>query len=731
MSKMHISKTALLICILFFICSSLGLAFENRLVVPLPDCGVTLAKDTYGDTVFKGAVLGGVSGNPALPVQNITLLLPPNTALDTVKTTVENPVYEIIPGTWEVKPVPPETASLGKPEWPAGATIIDGRNIEVYRTNQFFPINNLGRCSTGYQRSWCLAQLQIFPYQYNPSTKVLRRLTGGNLVVTFNKTDKTNTLDPLSQSLRGELSRRVLNFEDMLPLYQYDAINSSTNVKPGYVIITTRAIQNASQQLNKFIDEKTANGFDVRICTESTWGGGTGNTAADNIRAWLQANYISHNIKYVLLIGNPHPETGDIPMKMCYPRQPGEDYNECPTDLYYADLTGNWDLDRDGRYGEFNGDYGATGADLNCEVIVGRIPYYGNINDLDHILAKTISYSNTPSSETGWRSRVLLPMEPSDSYTPGYQLGEAIKDNVLIPKTGWSWYRIYDDTYSLNPAPETVPCDIANVVNAWNSNKFGLVCWWTHGSSVSASSIMDIWTVPQLDDTHPAFTFQCSCNNSWPESPDNLSYTLLRHGAIATISGTRVTWYSSFQTGDSTNCSMTYEYAKRLVGEGLPTGDALQDLKATILPGWSTRWMNYLSIMLYGDPSLSLTATTPVTKARFSITQAAVNPATPQVGDKVKFIFTATNNTNRPIPAGTILYATVIKDGVTELSPTKRVKLETALDPGQSITLQSSSSWKTTQPGNFSISATLVCEKPADHTWLDSGSYPFSVTIRN
>ncbi|HYH03119.1 MAG TPA: C25 family cysteine peptidase, partial [Bacillota bacterium] len=517
MSKMHASKTALLICILIFICSSLGLALENRLVVPLPDCGVTLAKDANGNTVFKGAVLGGVAGNPSLPVQNITLLLPPDTAPDTVKATIENPVYKIIDGTWEVQPAPPETITSGKhSEWPAGVSITDGRNTQVYGANQFFPATNLGMCNTGYQRNWCLAQLQVFPYQYNPATKTLRRLTEGKLVLTFNKTDKTNTRDPLSNTLQDELSRRVLNFKDILPLYQTDATN--TDVKPGYVIITTRAIQSASHQLVNFVDDKMAKGFDVHVYTEITWGGGTGNTAAENIRSWLQSNYSNHNLKYVLLIGDPNPETGDVPMKMCYPRQPGEDYNECPTDLYYAELTGNWDLDQDGRYGEFVGDYGTNGADLNLEVTVGRIPYYGNITDLDHILAKTITYSNTPSSQTGWRSRVLLPIEPSDINTPGYQLGEAIKDNILTPKTGWSWHRIYDDTYGLNPVPETIPCDIANVVTAWNANDFGLVCWWTHGSTISAADIMDIWTVPQLDDEHPAFTFQCSCNNSWPEN---------------------------------------------------------------------------------------------------------------------------------------------------------------------------------------------------------------------
>ena len=51
-------------------------------------------------------------------------------------------------------------------------------------------------------------------------------------------------------------------------------------------------------------------GFRVFIATEDDWGKMVGpkpNGISEKIRKWLQENYITLKIKYVLLIGNPDP----------------------------------------------------------------------------------------------------------------------------------------------------------------------------------------------------------------------------------------------------------------------------------------------------------------------------------------------------------------------------------------------------------------------------------------
>ena len=67
----------------------------------------------------------------------------------------------------------------------------------------------------------------------------------------------------------------------------------------------------------------------------------------------------------------------------------------------------------------------------------------GVITDLDHILSKIMAYETRQQSDISWRANVLLPMKPSDGSTPGYQLGEEIKNDILVPN-GWTYHRVYD-----------------------------------------------------------------------------------------------------------------------------------------------------------------------------------------------------------------------------------------------------------------------------------------------
>jgi hypothetical protein len=425
-------------------------------------------------------------------------------------------------------------------------------------------------------------------------------------------------VSPAVNSHMEDLWQGVIdNYAEASTWYGVEARDMATNAYD-YVILTVNAVVNGSGKLDDFEAFKEQQGFNVLTVTEtaqyddlnnltgmgSGWGGGTGNTAAENIRNWLKNNYQSLGIAYVLLIGNPTPSNGNVPMKMCWPRKGAGTYEDAPTDYYYADLTGNWDLDGDGYYCEYTGDRGTGGIDVNVEVYVGRIPVYGTTyTDLDKILQKTIDYG-LDSGDIGWREKVLLPMEVSDSSTHGWPLGENIRTDYAIPN-GWESYRIYEQDYGLSP--EMTPCTISNVRTEWQ-NLYGLVTWWTHGSATYAQDVFSISDCTYLDDNYPSFTFQCSCLNSHPETANNLAYELLKNGAIGTVSATRVSWYFM---GDSAweipggNSYMADRYSAKIINK-TRAGKALFDMK---MEGsfftWGS-WMNYLGFNLYGDPAIKI-----------------------------------------------------------------------------------------------------------------------------
>jgi hypothetical protein len=597
----------------------------------LPYKNVTVSAQS-GVAVFQGSALYGKPGQPNLPYYTLTFLLPANADMRNVTVDVENVTERELTGVYAVTPaVPPSTGSYTA--WPQGVAIVDGKDIAVYRNNAFFPASNKGAVVFGQLRQYKLVDVTISPYRFNPVTGALKQLTGGRVVVRGVDAVAASFALPAAAtnsfqtSIMRQVGGMVANAGNLSTYGQAQVQAASVSAAAPaagaagrYVIITTNAIANASAILQDFVASKEAKGFTVQVATESTWGGGTGDAAAEHIRSYLKSHYLADNIAYVLLIGNPGSTVGDVPMKMCWPRSTYTDYPYAETDYYYAELTGNWDLNNNGLYGEERYDTALTepeGADIYAEVSVGRIPVYNNnMPVLDKILAKCIAYENEGQSEIGWRKNMLLPMEPSDAGTPGWELGEAIKDSILVP-AGWNCHRVYDaiNGYTgeangnialLNPQPETMPCSELNVTTAWTSKPFGAVIWWTHGWSEGAVDIMTSGSVSQLSDDYPVFTFQVSCTNAYPDSDQNLGYSLLRNGAIGTVAATQVSWYFGYQTTfhqTASNAGMSYDFAKYLIEDSLPAGDALNRVRSGVP---FNIWMNWLVFNLYGDPSIGI-----------------------------------------------------------------------------------------------------------------------------
>lgn len=395
--------------------------------------------------------------------------------------------------------------------------------------------------------------------------------------------------------------------------------------------------------INTFIEHKEDRGFDVHLIDETVWGGGQGDEAADHIRAWLQANYELLNLRYVLLIGDPRP-TGDVPMRSSRPsnnaHQSWASNFIVFTDFYYADLDGDWDLDQDGHLAEYHvqahqiqegspasqhrdnltDDMGEGGANRDAEVAVGRIPFYGNPDDLDHILQKTMEYENEPEDQIAWRHSALLAAEGERRAF----FGELIRSEILLPNH-YEAYRVYDvdacwdhvnqqedDCMSpIDGEPESLVCTPAHVETGLNLTHPGFVTWLTHGSGRGAQSVMLPRNVHALNDEYPFFTFQASCYNAQPTVSDNLAYELLKNGAIGTIGATTISHgpgspMPSLQN-DAGNAGMAYNFALRLIGEGMSAGEALNDLRRDV--GVQNRWWywkNYLTFNLWGDPSVGI-----------------------------------------------------------------------------------------------------------------------------
>jgi hypothetical protein len=225
--------------------------------------------------------------------------------------------------------------------WPTDRNILDGKDVDVYSTDAFFPSTILGKVKFGSKRQYKLVEVTIWPYRYNPVTSALKKLVSGTVIV--------RGVDAVSPSAKaaihfGKANSRQKKVLDEVTGMVVNASAASTypTTEPfitggtaqaqslaeasatgshRYVILTTSAISTNSKQLAGFVALKEAQGFMVRVITESAWGGGLGDAAANNIRAYLQAHYLTDNIAYVLFIGDPRSNPSAVPMKMCWPRR--------------------------------------------------------------------------------------------------------------------------------------------------------------------------------------------------------------------------------------------------------------------------------------------------------------------------------------------------------------------------------------------------------------------------
>lgn len=611
-----------------------GESVSVELVAPTPQ--IEQLADGTRRVSIDGMSASVLPGNPNLPSRDLNILVPPDIDWSTLTLRVEGIEQQALPGTFDVAPARPDTASIDGQvitSWCGVTNIVDGRNMDIYAADAPFPAQPVTLRPYSQIRKWRFVRLRFAPVQVNPVRQELTVTTRATAVLEFARRTPSalDTALLADSTMDVEVAGMFENSAAADTWYAPPPDGPEVNVDVDYAIITTDAIEANSTELANFVTHKEARGYGVAIVTESDFGGLTGQAPdgrAEKIRKWLQDNYVSMDIEYVLLVGDPTPGgTGatDIPMKKCWPRRDEATDRDSPTDMFFADLTGDWDPDNDQIYGEWSDYDTAGGVDLGCELYVGRIPVYNNdYAELDTILTKIMAYEN--QSVVAWRESILMPMSYSELNYDGAILAEQMWDDFLNARTFSRWRQYQQGTaYAADDSIYASDEELrgGNVVrNRWRDNDYGIVCWWAHGSSTAAGvgysghddgTLFDTSMTGVLDNNHPSFTYQCSCLNGYPENTGNLQYELLVNGTIAAVSATRVSWYNDGVgygqlDGSSVNAGIGYEYVDRL-SNNYKCGKGLRWAKWAVtgdIGTRNTRLMNQYDFGVYGCPAVGI-----------------------------------------------------------------------------------------------------------------------------
>lgn len=533
-----------------------------------------------GNAQFVSERLGGDAGQPALPVYSCSVLLPANADLSTVKFSIEGFEEQSVATNIDVSPAtPPTTASEGIKGWPDGVRIVADKDVAVYESNALFPSSQVKILEIGQLSVFKLVTVEVFQYRYNPITKELFQMTAGSLKVDY-AVEAAYRGEPsaiIPSEVVKQVRSKVVNFDEFGDQYAADFSLYAGN---GLVIIIPEDVKSKLTKFDAFVKSKEEMGFKVKVLVDSEWGGGTGATAYKNIRKWLQDNYKTLGINYVILIGSVNVTTSKVPMHAFPNYAPSSwPYTDCDSEYGYQQLTGEYSSDK------------------SCELIVGRIPDFTGVADIDKVLQRSIDYANTTEADGKWRFNALF-------GGPGYDASNLIAtplnkayNEFIVPNTKWKARRVYGTKWG-----QQTGGDITHGSNnytafsgEWASKPFGLVSWGTHGAPTLAEDVMQSKNAPAVGSKYPSLVFCGSCTNAHSRTNNNLSWEMVKTCAIAAMAGTR-------ETAIFEDMLASRIFVKDLVKDSMSIGRVLQDLNNVHCSGWYNR----APMCIYGDPTLSV-----------------------------------------------------------------------------------------------------------------------------
>ena len=188
--------------------------------------------------------------------------------------------------------------------------------------------------------------------------------------------------------------------EDIIEVYAQSIVSPLTNnaaksnsdfgVPLGYeyIIITSPALKPSFAKLAEY---KNSCGITTAIAViDSIFLHYSGIDDAEKVREYLK-DFYSAGGQYALLGG----DDAVLPVRYLFYYNtdvpPANPYMLHPSDLYFADLDGDWDADGDGIWGEPSDDF----PDITPELIVGRLPVR-NPAAIENYIDKLIEYETNP-----------------------------------------------------------------------------------------------------------------------------------------------------------------------------------------------------------------------------------------------------------------------------------------------------------------------------------------------
>ena len=364
---------------------------------------------------------------------------------------------------------------------------------EAYNNDAFYP-GKLAELRNPYILRELRGQtIVVYPFQYNPISKVLRVYTTITLEIESDGVNHVNQLQRSRNSIKVDAeftslySQQFENFDEI----RYEQVNEEGSM----LVICYDGFMDAMQPL---VDWKNMKGIPTELVSLSSIGG----TEFD-IKNLAQDRYYNNNLAYLLLVGDIN-------------QMPSMTVGSSKSDNAFAYMEGN---------------------DSYPEFFVGRFSAE-SISHVNTQVERTIIYERYPDASTDWYHRglgIASNQGPGDDNEYDDEYVENIRE-LLLDYTYTDVDAQYDYSGSLSGGINT----INEGVSVINYTGHGSLTSWGNGAPLSNNDVNNLTNVNKLP-----FVWSVACDNgefhlgtsfaeAWLRATDNGEPT----GAIATLMST-------------------------------------------------------------------------------------------------------------------------------------------------------------------------------------------------
>lgn len=372
----------------------------------------------------------------------------------------------------------------------------------------------------------------------------------------------------------------------------------------GYLIVSPKALMPVMQA---FVEHKIERGFIVQtVSLEEILILSQGDDDPEKIRNYLR-DYASltPNREFVLLVGS----MDTLPMRIAYPDPDDHSpWAQVPTDFYYEELTGTWDGDGDGFFGEYGHDMNKDTEDYIPELHVGRIPW--DEPDQIHTACEAIMLYEQDTSPRmkhalGAAATIFQPCDITGLVN--------VARHLVLKPAGYQTTALYENCPSANPDLDLTR---DNFLGMWEALEPGFVIWFSHGNEYGSYYNEDPYTFIDVDhiprDVAPAVGVTSGCIVGAPDT-ESLGRVLVREGVCASFLGSsRITFYGddnpfpAFLSIFAGGVSFIWDRPALSEAKAVAMDYFVKNERVPEnLEGWCFH-QNLFQFMVFGDPSIQL-----------------------------------------------------------------------------------------------------------------------------